>query len=472
MKTFITEDFLLYNDTAKAIYHGTAKHLPIIDYHNHLDPQEILEDKNYRNLTEIWLAGDHYKWRAMRANGISEDYITGDKSDYEKFMAWAKTVPNLIGNPLYHWTHLELLNYFGIDEVLNEKTAPAIWEEANRKLATPELSVRSILKKEQVTFVGTTDDPTDDLAAHKKLAEEGYESTVSPSFRPDKGLGIEKDEFLSWVAKLEAAAGFAIEDYAAFLKALSDRVDYFEAHGCRSSDHGISVLFYEETDKQQAGAVFRKRLDGEELSAAEIDQFKTYTLLELAKLYTEKGWVMQLHINALRNTNTKMFRRIGADAGFDSIGDLLLADKLVGLLDAMDVKDQLPRTVLYSLNSRDNNILAAMAGNYQNDEVPGKVQAGTAWWFNDHIDGMEAHMKTLANIGLISNFVGMLTDSRSFLSFSRHEYFRRILCNLLGTWVEEGKMPNDPELLEKYVKNICYYNAEQFFHVKAQIPTA
>src|SRR5690606_13248169 len=231
MKTFITEDFLLYNDTAKAIYHGTAKHLPIIDYHNHLDPQEILEDKNYRNLTEIWLAGDHYKWRAMRANGISEDYITGDKSDYEKFMAWAKTVPNLIGNPLYHWTHLELLNYFGIDEVLNEKTAPAIWEEANRKLATPELSVRSILKKEQVTFVGTTDDPTDDLAAHKKLAEEGYESTVSPSFRPDKGLGIEKDEFLSWVEKLEAAAGFAIEDYAAFLKALSDRVDYFEAHG-------------------------------------------------------------------------------------------------------------------------------------------------------------------------------------------------------------------------------------------------
>lgn len=472
MKTFITEDFLLYNDTAKAIYHGTAKHLPIIDYHNHLDPQEILEDKNYRNLTGIWLAGDHYKWRAMRANGISEDYITGNKSDYEKFMAWANTVPNLIGNPLYHWTHLELLNYFGIDEVLNEKTAPAIWEEANRKLATPELSVRSILKKEQVTFVGTTDDPADDLTAHKKLAEEGYESTVSPSFRPDKGLGIEKDEFLPWVEKLEAAAGFAIKDYAAFLKALSDRADYFEAHGCRSSDHGISVLFYEETDEQQAGAVFRKRLEGEELSAAEIDQFKTYTLLELAKLYTEKGWVMQLHINALRNTNTKMFKRIGADSGFDSIGDLLLADKLVGLLDAMDVKDQLPRTVLYSLNSRDNNILAAMAGNYQNDEVPGKVQAGTAWWFNDHIDGMEAHMKTLANIGLISNFVGMLTDSRSFLSFSRHEYFRRILCNLLGTWVEEGKMPNDPELLEKYVKNICYYNAEQFFRVKAQIPTA
>lgn len=472
MKTFITEDFLLYNETAKNIYHQTAKHLPIIDYHNHLDPQEILEDKNYRNLTEIWLAGDHYKWRAMRANGVNEAYITGDKSDYEKFMAWAKTVPKLIGNPLYHWTHLELLNYFGIDEVLNEKTAAAIWEEANRKLATPELSVRSILKKEKVTFVGTTDDPTDDLTAHEKLAGEAFESTVSPSFRPDKGLGIEKDEFLAWVEKLQEAAGFRIEDYPAFLKALSDRVDYFDARGCRSSDHGISVLFFEETDQQEAGAAFRKRLNGEELSVKEIDQFKTYTLLELAKLYAEKGWVMQLHINALRNTNTKMFNRIGPDAGFDSIGDLLLADKLVGLLDAMDVKDQLPRTVLYSLNSRDNNILAAMAGNYQNDEVPGKVQAGTAWWFNDHIDGMESQMKTLANIGLISNFIGMLTDSRSFLSFSRHEYFRRILCNLLGTWVEEGKMPNDPELLENYVKNICYYNAEQFFRVKEQVPTS
>lgn len=372
MKTSITKDFLLYNETAKNIYHQIARHLPIIDYHNHLDPQEILEDKNYSNLTEIWLTGDHYKWRAMRANGVNEAYITGDKSDYEKFMVWAKTVPNLIGNPLYHWTHLELLNYFGIDEVLNEKTAPAIWEEANRKLATKELSVRSILRKDKVNFVGTTDDPTDDLAAHEKLAAEGYDITVSPSFRPDKGLGIEKDEFMVWLEKLEVMVGFRIENYTDFLKALSDRVDYFDAHGCRSSDHGISVLFFENTDQEEAGVAFRKRLNGEELSAKEIDQFKTYTLLELARLYTEKGWVMQLHIGAMRNTNTKMFNRIGADAGFDSIGDLLLADKLAGLLDSMDVKDQLPRTVLYSLNSRDNNILAAMAGNYQNDEIPGK----------------------------------------------------------------------------------------------------
>ncbi|WP_223636713.1 glucuronate isomerase [Planococcus sp. 4-30] len=469
MKTFITEDFLLYNDTAKELYHQTAKHLPIIDYHNHLSQDEIFEDKNYANLTEIWLAGDHYKWRAMRANGISEPYITGDKSDYEKFLAWAKTVPNLFGNPLYHWTHLELLHYFGIDEILNEASAPAIWEEANRQLATPELSVRSILKKEKVEFVGTTDDPTDDLATHKKLAEEGFAIQVSPSFRPDKGLAIEKAEFSSWVDKLETASGLPMRSYDAFLEGLAKRVDYFDEHGCRSSDHGISVLFFEKTTKEEAAAAFSKRRDGHELTAKEIDQFKTYTLLELGRLYAEKGWVMQLHLSPLRNNNTKMFNAIGPDSGFDSIGDLLLADKLSGLLDAMDVKDQLPKTVLYSLNSRDNNILAAMAGNFQSAGIPGKVQAGTAWWFNDHIDGMEDHMKTLANIGLISNFIGMLTDSRSFLSFSRHEYFRRILCNLLGSWAEEGKVPKDMELLEKYVKNICYDNASNFFNVKEQV---
>lgn len=469
MKTFITDDFLLYNDTAKDLYHNTAKHLPIIDYHNHLSQVEIFEDKNYRNLTEIWLAGDHYKWRAMRANGISEPYITGDKSDYEKFLAWAKTVPNLFGNPLYHWTHLELLHYFGIDEILNEESAPAIWEEANRQLATPELSVRSILKKEKVEFVGTTDDPTDDLATHKKLAEEGIGIQVSPSFRPDKGLAIEKDEFSSWVDKLQEAAGLPVQSYDAFLEALGKRVDHFDEHGCRSSDHGISVLFFEKTTKEEAAAAFSKRRDGHELTAKENDQFKTYTLLELGRLYAEKGWVMQLHLSPLRNNNTKMFNAVGPDSGFDSIGDLLLADKLSGLLDAMDVKDQLPKTVLYSLNSRDNNILAAMAGNFQNAEIPGKVQAGTAWWFNDHIDGMEDQMKTLANIGLISNFIGMLTDSRSFLSFSRHEYFRRILCNLLGTWAEEGKVPKDMQLLETYVKNICYENAGNFFNVKKQI---
>ncbi|PAV30606.1 glucuronate isomerase [Virgibacillus profundi] len=463
MKTFITDDFLLYNDTARELYHNTAKDLPIIDYHNHLNHEEILKDKNYSNLSEIWLAGDHYKWRAMRANGIDEAYITGDKSDYEKFLAWSKTVPNTFGNPLYHWTHLELLRYFDIDEVLNEDSAPAIWKEANAKLATPELSVRSLLKQEKVEFVGTTDDPTDDLASHIKLAEEGFASNVSPSFRPDKGLGIEKDEFIPWVNKLGEVTNSTIETYNGFLDKLANRVDFFDKHGCRSSDHGINVLYYEKTSKEDVEAIFSKRLKGEELSAIEVDQFKTYTLLTLGELYAEKGWVMQLHISPLRNNNTKMFNKLGPDSGFDSIGDPLIADKLARLLDSLEEIDKLPKTVLYSLNSKDYHVLAAMAGNYQNAEIPGKVQFGTAWWFNDTIDGMENQMKILANIGLISNFIGMLTDSRSFLSLARHDYFRRILCNLLGTWVEEAKVPKDMALLENYVRNICYENAKRYF---------
>ncbi|MFC3039364.1 glucuronate isomerase [Virgibacillus xinjiangensis] len=465
MKTFITEDFLLYNDTARELYHGTAKDLPIIDYHNHLNDEEILQDKNYDNLSQIWLGGDHYKWRALRANGIDESYITGDKSDYEKFLAWGKTVPNTFGNPLYHWTHLELLRYFGIDEVFNEESAPAIWEEANRKLATPEFSVRSLLKRDNVEFVGTTDDPTDDLANHIALAKEDQSFTVSPSFRPDKGLGIEKGDFLDWVEKLGNVTGSSISTYDAFLQALAERVDFFDQHGCRSSDHGINVLYFEQASKEEVSAIFAKRLKGEKLSEKEMDQFRTYTLLTLGELYADKGWAMQLHISPLRNNNTRMFHQIGPDSGFDSIGDPLVAEKLSRLLDELEKIGKLPKTVLYSLNAKDYNVLASMAGNFQNAEVPGKVQFGTAWWFNDTIDGMEDQMKTLANIGLISNFIGMLTDSRSFLSFSRHEYFRRILCNLLGTWVEEGKVPKDMELLRKYVRGICYENAKRYFSI-------
>ncbi|WP_407271868.1 glucuronate isomerase [Radiobacillus sp. PE A8.2] len=465
MEKFITDDFLLYNDVAKHLYHHVAKNLPIIDYHNHLNQKEILENKNYTNIAEIWLAGDHYKWRAMRANGISEDYITGDKSDYEKFLAWAKTVPNTFGNPLYHWTHLELQRYFGIDELLNEETAPAIWEEANRKLATPDLSVRSILKKDNVVFVGTTDDPTDTLEYHAALAKADFGSKVSPSFRPDKGLNIDATDFLAWIAKLEQAEDSTITNYQALLDALTKRIDVFDELGCRSSDHGINVMYFEEATKEEVTTIFEKRLKGEPLSEKEVNQYRTYTLVFLGKLYAAKGWVMQLHINPLRNNNTRMFRQIGPDSGFDSIGDRLLAEPLAKFLDALEMNGNLPKTVLYSLNSRDNNVLAAMAGNYQNHEIPGKVQFGTAWWYNDHIDGMEDQMKTLASTGLISNFIGMLTDSRSFLSFSRHEYFRRILCNLLGTWVEQGKVPKDMNLLETYVKNICYYNAERYFDI-------
>jgi glucuronate isomerase len=463
MKTFITDDFLLYNDTAKELFHGTAKDLPIIDYHNHLNQHEILANKNFTNLSEIWLGGDHYKWRAMRANGVDESFITGDKSDYEKFLEWSKTVPKTFGNPLYHWTHLELKHYFGIDELLNEKTAPAIWEEANKKLATKEMSIRSLLKKDKVEFLGTTDDPTDNLESHKALHDEGFEIRVSPSFRPDKGLNLEREEFIGWLEKLGQATNSSIETYDQLLDALASRVDYFDEHGCRASDHGIDVMFFEAATKEEAAAVFQKRLNGETLSAKEIEQYKTFTLLTLGELYAEKGWAMQLHLSALRNNNSRMFNILGPDTGFDSIGDILIANKVSNFLDALESKDRLPKTILYSLNANDNNVLASMAGNYQSSEIAGKVQFGTAWWFNDTIDGMEEQMKMLANIGLISNFVGMLTDSRSFLSFPRHEYFRRILCNLLGTWVEERKVPKDMALLEQYVTDICYENSKRYF---------
>lgn len=463
MKTFITDDFLLYNETAQELYHDTAKNLPIIDYHNHLNQHEILEDKNFTNIADIWLGGDHYKWRAMRANGVDEEYITGSKSDYDKFLAWSKTVPMTFGNPLYHWTHMELLRYFDIDVLLDENSAPAIWEEANEKLASKDMSIRNLLKRKKVEFVGTTDDPVDDLASHKKLHDEGFEITVSPSFRPDKGLKIDEDEFISWLDQLREATDSSIENYEEFLEALSDRVDYFDQHGCKSSDHGIDVMFYEAASKEEAAAIFKKRLNGEKLSPKEVDQYKTYTLISLGEMYAEKGWAMQLHLSALRNNNTRMLQKLGPDTGFDSIGDVLIANKLANFLNALESNDKLPKTILYSLNANDNDVLASMAGNYQSSEVPGKVQFGTAWWFNDTIDGMEDQMKTLANIGVFSNFIGMLTDSRSFLSFPRHEYFRRVLCNLLGTWVEEGKVPKDMDLLKKYVRGICYENALRYF---------
>lgn len=462
---FINEDFLLYNETAKRLYHETAKDMPVIDYHNHLLQNEIYENKNYDNIFDIWLSGDHYKWRAMRANGIEEDFITGNKPSYEKFLAWAKTVPNTLGNPLYHWTHLELLRYFDIAELLNEKSAPAIWEKANEKLQSPELSVRSILAKDKVELVGTTDDPTDDLGYHAKLKEEGYETKVAPSFRPDTGLAIEKGGFIDWVGKLAKVSNISIENYDAFLRAMEKRVNFFDEMGCRSSDHGINVMFYEQASKKEVAVIFEKRLSNQALTEKEVDQFKTYTLLQLGEWYADKGWAMQLHIGPQRNNNTRMFNCVGPDAGFDSLGDKLLAEPLNKFLDALEINNKLPKTVLYTLNARDNEVLAATAGNFQNAEIPGKIQFGTAWWFNDHIDGMEYQMKTLANFGLIRHFIGMLTDSRSFLSFSRHEYFRRILCNVIGTWAEEDKVPKDMELLKQYVADICYNNAKRYFNV-------
>lgn len=465
MKTFITEDFLLYNETAKTLYHEAAKDLPIIDYHNHLSQDEILANKKFKNITEAWLGGDHYKWRAMRANGIDEAYITGDKSDYEKFMAWAKTVPNTFGNPLYHWTHLELLRYFEIDVVFNEETAPAIWEEVNAKLQTDDYSARALLEKKKVEFVGTTDDPADDLESHMAIREEGIGFEVSPSFRPDQGLNIERESFMPWLARMQEATNRSITTYDDLLTAFEERVNFFDKQGCRSSDHGIERMFYKEATKEEVDAIFAKKLAGEVLTADEVEQYKTYTLVFLGARYAEKGWAMQLHMSPLRNNSKRMFKQIGPDAGFDSMGDYLIADKLSDFLNALDETNQLPKTILYSLNANDNNILAAMAGNFQSSEIPGKVQFGTAWWFNDTIDGMEDQMKMLANMGLIRHFIGMLTDSRSLLSFPRHEYFRRILCNILGTWVEEGKVPNDIPLLKQYVYDICYGNAKRYFGI-------
>lgn len=465
MKTFIDDDFLLFNETAKELFHNAAKNMPIIDYHNHLPPNEIANDKVFDNISDIWLSGDHYKWRAMRANGIEEEYITGEKSDYEKFLAWAETVPMMIGNPLYHWTHLELKRYFGIETLLNEETAPEIWTEINQQLDTSAMSTKSLLKLNNVEFVGTTDDPTDDLQSHKILQKESLETQVSPSFRPDEALHPEKIQFITWVKKLEEVADISIEKYEDFLLALEKRVTYFDNIGCRSSDHGINAMFYEPAERKEVDNIFQKSLNNEELSQKEINQFKTLTLLSLGEMYADKNWVMQLHIGPLRNNNTRMFYNIGPDSGFDSIGDHQIAEPLSYLLDALEKKEKLPKTILYSLNQKDYYILAAMAGNFQNAEIPGKVQLGTAWWFNDQIDGMEYQMRVLANVGVISNFIGMLTDSRSFLSFPRHEYFRRILCNLLGSWVEEGKVPKDMGLLKQYVQNISYYNAKRYFNL-------
>ncbi|MFS0788934.1 glucuronate isomerase [Shouchella sp. 1P09AA] len=464
MLTFITENFLLSNKTAQTLFFNYSEELPIIDYHNHLNPEDILTDKK-ASLADLWLSGDHYKWRAMRANGINESRITGDAADYDKFLAWAQTVPNLIGNPLYHWTHMELRRYFDINDLLNEKSAAAIWEQANQKIKKGELSVRTILTKENVEFVGTTDDPTDSLTAHEKLAQENLTFNVAPSFRPDKGVHIELESFIPWLKTLSQVCERTIESYDDFLENLHTRVNYFHQRGCRSSDHSLSVITYEEATKAELQAIFNKRLDGKSLTPKEIAQFKTSTLKFLGAMYADKGWAMQLHLGPLRNNNTRMFELIGPDTGFDSMGDKEIARPLSKFLDSLEKTNELPKTILYSVNPKDYYVLATMAGNFSSHETRGKVQFGTAWWFNDQIDGMEYQMKVLANVGLISTFIGMLTDSRSFLSFPRHDYFRRILCNVIGTWVEEGKAPKDFDLLGTYVKNISYYNAKNYFNL-------
>jgi len=465
LRNFMDENFLLSNQTAIDLYHNYAKNLPIIDYHCHIDPKEIYENKKFSNITEAWLYGDHYKWRAMRSNGIDEKYITGDGSDYDKFLAWSQTIPMSIGNPLYHWTHLELQRYFEIYEPLDEDTAPMIWKKANELLSGEGFNVRDLIIKSNVETICTTDDPIDSLEYHIKLKEDkSFNVNVLPTLRPDKGIEINLNGFVSWVKDLGQASKIAINNYDEFLQALDSRIRFFDSVGCRMADHGIDgVVVYADSSKEEAASIFTKALEGKTISLDEEKKYKTYTLRHVFKLYHELGWTMQLHIAALRSNNTKMLEKIGINTGFDSINDESIAYPLSRLLDSVDRENSLPKTILYTLNPKDNYVLGSMIGNFQGDGIPGKMQFGAAWWFNDNKDGMIEQMKALANLGLLGRFVGMLTDSRSFLSYTRHEYFRRIACNLIGEWVENGEVPKNDKLLKRIIQGISHDNAKEYF---------
>lgn len=461
---FITHDFLLHNKVAASLYHDFAKAQPIIDYHCHLSPKDIAEDRQFENITQIWIEGDHYKWRAMRANGITEKYITGDASDFEKFSKWAETVPHTLRNPLYHWTHLELKRYFGIDLLLNKKTAAVIYDTCNELLKLPEFSVKNLLKRMNVQVVGTTDDPTDDLRYHKQLQEDKFEISVLPSFRPDKATEIEKGKlFVNWIQKLEEVVGFSIKEYPSFIKAIQLRHDFFHEMGCRISDHGHTTFYAATYTESDIESIFEKGLNLAELSDIEIQQFKSAVLFEIALMNNKKSWTQQFHVGAIRNNNSKMMQLIGPDQGFDSIGDLNMAENMSRFFDKLNSHNGLTKTIVYNLNPRDNEMFASMAANFNDDLIPGKMQYGAAWWFLDQKDGMEKQLNVLSNFGLLSRFVGMVTDSRSFLSFPRHEYFRRILCNVLGEEVEKGELPNDINLIGEMIKRICSENAISYF---------
>ncbi|QHT70145.1 glucuronate isomerase [Rhodocytophaga rosea] len=464
MKPFLSEDFLLETQTARTLYHEHVAHMPIIDYHCHLPPQEIAENKQFENLTKIWLYGDHYKWRAMRTNGIEEKYCTGEAFDYAKFEKWAETVPYTMRNPLYHWTHMELKNPFGITQLLNVHTAREIYEECTSLLQTPEFSVKEILRKMKVKVICTTDDPTDSLEFHKQLATDGFEIKVFPTFRPDKGMAPENPEaFNVWIDKLSAITNTDIRDFDTYLAAIRQRHDFFASQGCKLSDHGIETFYAAESTETETKAIFSKVRSGKALNGEEILKFKSAMLLEFARLDHEKGWTQQFHYGALRNNNSRMMRTLGPDTGWDSIGDFEAGRPMSSFFDRLDTSNQLTKTIIYNLNPRDNELIATMIGNFNDGSVPGKMQFGSGWWFLDQKDGMTRQMNTLSNMGLLSRFVGMITDSRSFLSYPRHEYFRRILCNLIGNDVENGELPAEMEWLGQMAENICYHNARNYF---------
>ena len=462
MERFLSENFLLNTETARRLYSKYAVDMPIIDYHCHVSPKEIYEDKKFENITQLWLSGDHYKWRLMRSNGVDEYYITGDAPEKEKFLQFARMLPKAIGNPMYHWCHLELKNYFGFEGTLSEKTAEEVWELCNEKLKN--MSVRSIIKQSNVAFIGTTDDPVDSLGYHKLIAEDdSFDTVVAPSFRPDKAFNIDKAGWREYIAKLSEVSGIEICNLETLKRALSDRIEYFDAHGCRASDHGLDFMIYAEASAEELDALIGRGVIGEKISTAEAEALKTELLLHCAREYARLGWVMQLHYNCMRNPNTKMFEQLGADVGFDTIGANNGSHKLARVLDRLFYEGALPKTIIYSLDPGDNASIDTIIGAFQGTEAEGKIQHGSAWWFNDNKQGMRDQLVSLANLSLLGNFVGMLTDSRSFLSYTRHEYFRRILCALIGEWVENGEYPDDDELLGEIVSGICYRNAKKYF---------
>jgi len=464
MKEFLDQNFLLQNKTAERLYHEFAKDMPIIDYHCHLDPEQMASNVNFNSLTEIWLKGDHYKWRAMRANGVNEAFITGDKTDWEKFEQWAATVPFTLRNPLYHWTHLELQRYFGINELLSPQTAKAIYDNCTEKLNAPEYNVQSLITKMNVEVICTTDDPLDTLEHHQHIKKSNWNVKVFPAFRPDKAMNADDPKALNeYITKLETIANVSIDSYDNYLSALKRRHDYFAENGCIISDHGLEQLYAEEFTLQEVAVIFDKIRLGKELEHSEVLKFKSAMLHEFALWDHDKGWVQQYHIGALRNNNSRAYREIGPDTGYDSMGDFSQARALSKFLNRLDSTNQLAKTIIYNLNPADNELIATMAGNFNDGSVIGKIQFGSAWWFLDQKDGMIRQLNALSSMGLVSRLVGMLTDSRSFLSFPRHEYFRRLLCNLFGHDIENGELPNDIKWTGQIIKDICYYNAKNYF---------
>ncbi len=463
MKKFMDEDFLLTTETAKNLYHNYAEKLPIIDYHCHLSPQEIYEDVRYENITQVWLGADHYKWRQMRSNGVEEKYITGDASDREKFQKWAETLEKAIGNPLYHWSHLELKKYFGYEGHLCGDTAQEVWDLTSEKLKQDNMSARGLILQSNVDTICTTDDPVDSLEWHRKIKEDGFAVKVLPAWRPDKAMNIEKADFAQYIAKLGEVSGVEIKDFDSLIEALKNRMDFFAENGCTVSDHGLEYVMYESYEPAEVNEIVKTRLSDGTLTKTEERKYKTAFMAALGREYAKKNWVMQLHYGVQRDLNKKVFNALGPDAGIDAINTYSSSIEMGQYLNALAIDDSLPKTIIYSLNPADNAAIGTVIGCFQDSSAVGKIQHGAAWWFNDHKTGMMEQMTSLANLGLLGNFVGMLTDSRSFLSYTRHEYFRRIMCELIGGWVENGEYPDDEKALRQIVEGISYYNCKNYF---------